>query len=100
MSGPAHVLVLRPIIERLRGAGHEVEVTAREYTQTLELLDLHGIEHTSLGRHGGASRTAKFGRLAERTAKMRRFGRGQGFDSARARLQRLALARGPSASPR
>ena len=86
MSGPAHVLVLRPIIERLRGAGHEVEVTAREYTQTLELLDLHGIEHTSLGRHGGASRTAKFGRLAERTAKMRRFGRGQGFD--------LALAHG------
>ena len=86
MSGPAHVLVLRPIIERLRGAGHEVEVTAREYTQTLELLDLHGIEHTSLGRHGGASRTAKFGRLVERTAKMRRFGRGQGFD--------LALAHG------
>ena len=82
MSGPAHVLVLRPIIERLRAAGHEVEVTAREYTQTLELLDLHGIEYTSLGRHGGASRVLKARRLAQRTWMMRRFGRGRGFDLA------------------
>jgi uncharacterized protein len=86
MSGPAHVLVLRPIIERLRARGHEVEVTAREYTQTLELLDLHGIEHTTMGQHGGASRSAKFARLVERTSKMRRFGKGKGFD--------LALAHG------
>jgi hypothetical protein len=86
MSGPAHVLVLRPIIERLRAAGHEIEVTAREYTQTLELLELHGIEHTSLGQHGGASRAAKAGRLAQRTRMMRRFGRGREFD--------LALAHG------
>jgi uncharacterized protein len=86
MSGPAHVLVLRPIIERLRARGHEVEVTAREYTQTLELLDLHGIEHTTMGQHGGASRSAKFARLVERSSKMRRYGKGRGFD--------LALAHG------
>ena len=30
MSAPAHVLVLRPIIERLEAEGHEVEVTARD----------------------------------------------------------------------
>jgi len=82
MSGPAHVLVLRPMIERLREAGHEVEITAREYTQTLELLDLHGLEYTSLGRHGGASRTAKLARLIERTTRMTGFGRGRGFDLA------------------
>src|SRR5262245_20528631 len=86
MSGPAHVLVLRPIIERLRAAGHEIEVTAREYTQTLELLQLHGIPYTELGRHGGASRLAKARRLAQRTRLMRRFGRGREFD--------LALAHG------
>ena len=44
MSAPAHVLVLRPIIERLRAAGHEVEVTSRDYTQTQELLELHGMD--------------------------------------------------------
>jgi len=82
MSGPAHVLVLRPIIERLRSAGHEVTVTSREYTQTQELLALHHMEHTSIGRHGGASRVRKLLRLIQRTGRMRRLGRGGGFDLA------------------
>ena len=86
MTNSPHVLVLRPIIERLRAAGHEVEVTSREYAQTMQLLDLHGIEHTPLGRHGGASRAAKARRLVQRTRMMRRFGRGRDFD--------LALAHG------
>jgi predicted glycosyltransferase len=86
MSGPAHVLVLRPIIERLRAAGHEVEVTAREYTQTLQLLELHGIDHTPIGEHGGASRVRKLIHLLDRSSSMWRFGRRRGFD--------LALAHG------
>jgi uncharacterized protein len=86
MSAPAHVLVLRPIITLLEAAGHEVEVTSREYTQTQQLLELHGIEHTPIGRHGGASRARKLVRLLQRTPKMRRFARGREFD--------LALAHG------
>jgi predicted glycosyltransferase len=86
MSAPAHVLVLGPIIERLRDAGHEVKVTARDYTQTQDLLELHGIEHTLIGRHGGASRVQKLRRLIQRSARMRRFGKRNEFD--------LALAHG------
>jgi predicted glycosyltransferase len=86
ISAPAHVLVLRPIITRLRDAGHQVEVTSREYAQTQELLELHGIDHTPIGRHGGASRTRKLIRLLQRTPMMRRFGRRRGFE--------LALAHG------
>ncbi len=82
MSGPAHVLVLRPLIERLQAGGHEVEVTSRDYTQTQQLLARHGIEHTPIGAHGGASRVRKLGRLIERTAKMRSFGSSRGFDLA------------------
>jgi uncharacterized protein len=82
ISGSAHVLVLRPIIERLRDAGHDVEVTSREYTQTQELLELHGIEHTPIGRHGGASRVRKLLRLIERTAGMRRYAGHRHFDLA------------------
>ena len=82
MTAPAHVLVLRPIIERLRESGHEVTVTSREYTQTQELLALHHIEHTPIGRHGGASRLSKLMRLIQRTARMRSFGKGKGFDLA------------------
>jgi uncharacterized protein len=86
MSAPAHVLVLRPIIERLQHEGHTVEVTSRDYAQTQALLDLHGLPHTPIGRHGGASRFRKAYRLGARTAGMLRFGRGRGFE--------LALAHG------
>jgi len=86
MSAPAHVLVLRPIIERLRAEGHSVEITSRDYAQTQALLDLHGLSHTPIGRHGGASRFQKAYRLGARSAGMLRFGRGQSFD--------LALAHG------
>jgi predicted glycosyltransferase len=82
ISAPAHVLVLRPIITRLREADHEVEVTSREYTETQQLLKLHSIDHTPIGRHGGASRARKLARLLQRTPMMRRFGRRRGFDLA------------------
>jgi predicted glycosyltransferase len=82
MSAPAHVLVLRPIIERLEAQGHEVEVTARDYAQTLALLQLHGMPHIAIGRHGGASRLRKAYRLAGRSAQMLAFGRGRHFDLA------------------
>ena len=86
MSAPAHVLVLQPIIERLRARGHEVQITSRDYAQTQALLDLHGLEHTPIGRHGGASRLRKAYRLGARSAGMLRFGRERSFD--------LALAHG------
>ncbi len=82
MSAPAHVLVLRPVIDRLRERGYDVVVTSRDYTQTQELLALHGMEHTPIGKHGGASRVSKLMRLIQRTGRMRRFGRKQGFDLA------------------
>ncbi len=86
MSAPAHVLVLRPIIERLRKRGHSVQITSRDYAQTQALLEMHGMEHTPIGRHGGASRLSKAYRLGARTASMVRFGRERSFD--------LALAHG------
>ena len=82
MTAPAHVLVFRPVIERLRRRGHEVELTARDYSQTVELLRMHSIDATVFGRHGGASRPRKALALAQRTFAMRRFGRGRDFDLA------------------
>ena len=70
MSAPAHVLVLRPIINRLEAEGHTVEVTSRDYAQTQQLLELHGMAHTPIGRHGGASRLRKAASLASRSAGM------------------------------
>jgi uncharacterized protein len=81
MTAPAHPLVLRPVIERLGNAGHEVHVTARDYAQTYDILRRLGIPFTAIGAHGGASRRAKLGALASRTRRMIGFGR-RGFDLA------------------
>src|SRR3954470_2565164 len=82
MTASAHPLVFRPIIARLRQQGHEVEVTARDYAQTLELLDMLGIDHTSFGRHGGESRGGKIAALFTRARQMRKFAKGKNFDLA------------------
>jgi predicted glycosyltransferase len=82
MTASAHVLVFRPLIEILRGRGDEVEITAREYSQTLQLLELHGLEATVLGRHGGRSRLGKARRLAGRLTALRRWSSSREFDVA------------------
>jgi predicted glycosyltransferase len=82
MTAPAHPLVFRPLIERLRTRGHEVTVTARDYAQTLDLLALHGIEHVRVGRHGGASRVRKLTSLVSRTWRVRRYAKPRAFDLA------------------
>ena len=53
LTNSPHVLVMRPLIEVMRADGHEVEVTARDFAQTLELCERFGIEHTAIGRHRG-----------------------------------------------
>ena len=56
ITAPAHVLVFRPLIALMRERGDEVEVTARDYAQTVQLLEQHGIEAELIGHHGGRSR--------------------------------------------
>ncbi|HEY5429593.1 MAG TPA: DUF354 domain-containing protein [Solirubrobacteraceae bacterium] len=82
LTNSPHVLVLRPVIERLRGQGHEVQVTARDFAQTLALCDRFGIEHTAIGRHRGAGLVAKAQGLAARSAQLTRWARGRRFDLA------------------
>jgi len=86
MTASAHVLVFRPLIELLRERGDEVEITARDYAQTLQLLELHGLEATVVGRHGGRSRLGKARSLLSRLRALRRWARPRDFD--------LALAHG------
>src|SRR3954451_7282030 len=82
MIASAHVLVFRPLIALLRADGHEVEITARDYAQTLQLLELHGLEATVLGRHGGRSRMGKARALTSRLGALRGWAKGRDFDVA------------------
>ena len=82
MTAPAHVLVYRPLMELLREQGAEIEVTARDYAQTLQLLELHGMEAEVLGHHGGRSRLGKARSLFSRLHALRRWAKGRNFDIA------------------
>jgi uncharacterized protein len=82
LTNTAHVLVLRPLVEAMESEGHEVVLTARPLSHTLELLDDWGHDHTALGRHGGAGRLGKALAAAGRVPRMIGFGRGRGFDCA------------------
>ena len=75
MTASAHPVVFRPVIERLRARGDEVAITARDYAQTLGILELQGLDYIAVGRHGGASRARKLAALASRTTTLHRWSR-------------------------
>ena len=82
LTNSPHVLVLRPVIERLRAQGAEVEVTARDFAQTVGLCERLGIDATVIGRHRGAHVAAKAVGLADRSTALLRWARGRRFDLA------------------
>jgi len=82
MTNSPHVLVLRPIIDEFRRRGWDVDVTAREFAQTLPLLERFDIPYTLIGRHRGRAMLAKAWGLVSRSAAMVRFGAGKGYDLA------------------
>ena len=82
MTASAHVLVFRPLVKLLRERGDEVEITAREYAQTLQLLELHGLSAEVIGSHGGRSRLQKARRMAHRLGALRRWAKPRDFDVA------------------
>ena len=82
LTNSPHVLVMRPVIEDLRRRGHQVEVTARDFAQTLELCDRFGIAHTAIGHHRGAGLADKARGLAARSFALARWARPRGFDLA------------------
>src|SRR3954471_16690529 len=82
LTNSPHVLVLRPIVAALRARGHEVQITARDFAQTLGLLERFGIEHEVIGRHRGGRLAAKALGLAARSTALARWARRRRFDLA------------------
>jgi predicted glycosyltransferase len=82
LTNSPHVLVLAPIIRRLQQQGHEVQVTARDFAQTLELCERQGIGYYAIGHHRGAGIADKARGLADRSWELVRFASRRGFDLA------------------
>ncbi|MCB0872539.1 MAG: DUF354 domain-containing protein [Actinobacteria bacterium] len=91
LTNSPHVVIFAPFIRRLRDRGHEVTVTARDFAQTLGLLERFGIEHSVFGAHGGASSRGKATAMLSRTRELTAFARSMDFD--------LAIAHGSTDQP-
>jgi hypothetical protein len=82
LTNSPHVLIMRPLIERMRAAGHDVQVTARDFAQTLQLLERFRMDHTAIGRHRGGRLADKGAGLVQRSLALARWARGRRFDVA------------------
>ncbi|HST16985.1 MAG TPA: DUF354 domain-containing protein [Gaiellaceae bacterium] len=85
-TASAHPLVFRPLVRLLEAQGNEVEITARDYAQTLQLIESHGMTATVIGHHGGRSAVGKARQMRSRLKALRAFAAPRAFD--------LALAHG------
>jgi predicted glycosyltransferase len=82
LTNSPHVLVMRPLIAAMREDGHEVEVTARDFAQTLQLLERFDMDHTAIGRHRGGGLKDKAVGLFDRSLALTRWARKRRFDIA------------------
>jgi predicted glycosyltransferase len=82
LTNSPHVLVMRPLIAAMREEGHEVEITARDFAQTLELCARFAISHTAIGRHRGGRLASKGVGLLSRSLALVRWAQGRRFDLA------------------
>jgi predicted glycosyltransferase len=73
---------MRPIVRALEQRGAEVLVTARDFAQTLELCERHGLAYEPIGRHRGGRLAAKGVGLVSRSTALLRWARGRRIDVA------------------
>lgn len=82
LANSPHVPFFRALSEEFAARGHEVEWTAREFAQTVELARAAGMSPTVLGGHGGRELSGKAGNLIGRAFALARWARRRGFDLA------------------
>jgi uncharacterized protein len=79
LANSPHVPFFRALAGEFAARGHEVEVTARRFAQTVELAEGAGLRPEVVGGHGGGRLSGKAGNLAGRAWELLRWARGRGF---------------------
>ena len=82
LANSPHVPFFRALIPEFVARGHQVEITARDFAQTVELALNAGMTPHVIGGHGGGSITGKAGNLIGRAGALRKWARDRGFDIA------------------
>jgi predicted glycosyltransferase len=82
LANSPHVPFFRALIPEFVARGHQVEISARDFAQTVELAMNAGMTPHVIGGHGGGSLTGKAGNLIGRAGALRKWARDRGFDLA------------------
>lgn len=82
LANSPHVPFFRALIPEFKKRGVEVEISARDFAQTVELAKAAGLSTVQIGEHGGRALNAKAGNLVWRARALSRWARGRGFDLA------------------
>jgi len=82
LANSPHVPFFVALGDEFRARGHELEVTAREFAQTVELAQQANLAPTVIGGHGGRELKGKAGNLFGRALALRSWARARRFDLA------------------
>jgi predicted glycosyltransferase len=82
LSNSPHPILFDPIVDELRGAGHEVVLTARDHAQTVALGRERWPEMRVIGGRAPRGRAAKAKAVGGRALALARFARGRRIDVA------------------
>ena len=82
LANSPHVPFFHALIPDFTARGHQIEISARDYAQTVELATKAGLLPHVIGGHGGGKLTGKAGNLVGRAAALRKWARDRGFDLA------------------
>ncbi len=73
LDNSPHVPLFAPVFRELEKRNISFDVTARDFAQTIDLLEMRGIPHTAIGRHGGKSKIKKILNLMERSRDLKKY---------------------------
>ncbi len=82
LANSPHVPFFHALIPKFTERGHTVEITARDFAQTIELATQAGMMAHVIGGHGGRSIAGKAGNLLGRASALRKWARGRGLNLA------------------
>jgi predicted glycosyltransferase len=82
LANSPHVPFFHALIPKFIERGHAIEITARDFAQTVELAAQAGMMAHVIGGHGGGSIAGKAGNLLGRASALRKWARGRGLELA------------------
>ena len=82
LANSPHVPFFRALLEEFVSLGHQVEFTARDFAETVDLAHQANLSVAVIGGHGGRQFAGKAGNLASRAWDLAQWARRRRFDLA------------------